>query len=143
MMIRSSCCITIEARKLPTYDGFSVVDDFLRKLKSVVPEQQWFDALKWALHATPTRWCGTNEGNFMDWHGCRRMMHLQLGKPQLRMKVSQQEWNNLCAQLFLMGTNICCTICTSTPQPRNRKLEQITVAGKAMRTTNFPLGGIQ
>lgn len=29
MMIRSLCCIIIEARELPTYDGLSAVDEFL------------------------------------------------------------------------------------------------------------------
>lgn len=38
-----------------------MVDEFLRKFESVVPEQQWFDALKWALRVTPTRWWGTHQ----------------------------------------------------------------------------------
>lgn len=42
-----------------------------------------------------------------------------------------------------MGTDTCYTTHTSTPQPHNRKLEQIIVTGKAMRTTNFPHGIIQ
>jgi len=54
----------IEARELPTYDGLTEVDEFLSKFKSVVLEKQWFDALKWALHATPARWWGTHQENF-------------------------------------------------------------------------------
>ena len=39
MMIKSLCCVKIEAMELPTYDGLSAVDEFLRKLESGVPEQ--------------------------------------------------------------------------------------------------------
>ena len=52
MMIRSLRCVTIEARELSTYDGLTMVDEFLSKSESAVPGQQRFDALKWALHAT-------------------------------------------------------------------------------------------
>ena len=45
-------CVTIEARELPTYDGFLAVDEILRKFESVVLEEQRFDALQWALGAT-------------------------------------------------------------------------------------------
>ncbi len=76
MMVRSLCCITIEVRELPTYDGLIAVDEFLSKFESVVREQQRFDALKWVLHITPTRWWGTHQGNFEDWRSCRRMMQL-------------------------------------------------------------------
>jgi len=46
--------VTTEARELPTYDGLTAVDEFIRKFESTVLEQQQFNALKWALHATPT-----------------------------------------------------------------------------------------
>jgi len=61
MMIRSLCCMTTMARELPTYDGLTAMDEFLRKFESTVPEHQWFDALKWALHVMPTRWWGMLE----------------------------------------------------------------------------------
>jgi len=83
MMIRSLRCVTTEARELPTYDRLIVVDEFMSKFESAVPEQQWFDALKWALRTTPTRWWGTHQGTFEDSCRCRRMMHLRFGKPQL------------------------------------------------------------
>ena len=60
MMTRSLHCVTIEARELPTYDGLTIVDEFLSKFESIVPEQQQLDALKWALRATPARWRGTH-----------------------------------------------------------------------------------
>lgn len=56
MMVRSLCCTTMEAREMLTYDGLTKVDEFLRKFESRVLEQQRFDALKWALCATPARW---------------------------------------------------------------------------------------
>lgn len=83
MMGRSLHCVTIEVRELLKYDGLIVVDEFLRKFESAIPEQQWFDALKRALRATPTRWWGTHQGNFEHWCGCRRMMRLWFGSPQL------------------------------------------------------------
>ena len=46
MMIKSLCCVKIEARELLTYDGLSVVDEFMSKFENAVPEQQQFDALK-------------------------------------------------------------------------------------------------
>jgi len=72
-----------EARELHTYDGLTTMVEFLRKIESVVLEQQRFDALKWALRATLARWWGTHQGNFEDWNECRRRMHLRFGKPQL------------------------------------------------------------
>jgi len=38
MMFISLRCMTTEEREMPTYDGLSVVDEFLRKFESVVPE---------------------------------------------------------------------------------------------------------
>jgi len=66
MMIRSLCCVTIEAWELPTYDGLTMVDEFLSKFESVVLKQQRLDALKWALRTTPTRWWSTHQGKFED-----------------------------------------------------------------------------
>lgn len=34
MMVRSLSCVTTEARELPTYDGFIVVDEFLKNFKA-------------------------------------------------------------------------------------------------------------
>ena len=70
MMVRSLCFMTTEARDLPMYDGLSTMDEFLNKFESAVPEQQWFDALKWALCATLARWLGTHRRSFEDWCGC-------------------------------------------------------------------------
>jgi len=59
--------IKAQDRELPVYDELTIVNEFVEKFESTVPEYQWFDALKWALHATPTRWWGTHEGAFVDW----------------------------------------------------------------------------
>jgi len=82
MMIKSLHCVKIKVRELSTYDGLTMVDEFLRKFKNAVLEQQRFNALKWALHATPPQWWGTHQGTFEDWHGCRRRMFLHFRKPQ-------------------------------------------------------------
>lgn len=66
MMVRSLCSVTIEVRDLPMYDGLTALDEFLNKFESAVPEQQWFDALKWALRAMPTKWWGTHQRSFED-----------------------------------------------------------------------------
>jgi len=58
------------------YDGLIVRDEFLNKFESAVPEQQLFDALKWALHTTPARWWGMHQRSFEYWWRSRRMMHL-------------------------------------------------------------------
>jgi len=76
--------MTIEVRDLPMYDGLTEVDDFLNKFESEVLEQQRFDALKWALRATPTRWWGIHQRSFEDLHECRRMMLMHFGKAQFR-----------------------------------------------------------
>jgi len=75
------------------------VDEFLRKVESVVPEQQQFDALKWALHATPTQWWGTHQGNFEDWCGSKRIMHVHFGKPQIRLVDKYVERDDPCTHL--------------------------------------------
>jgi len=66
MMVRSLHCVTTEARDFPTYDGLIAMDEFLNKLESVVQEQQWFNALKWALRATLARWWGMHQRSFED-----------------------------------------------------------------------------
>lgn len=48
------------------YDGLTKVDEFLNEFESEVPEQQRFDALKWALHTTPARWWGMHQQSFGD-----------------------------------------------------------------------------
>lgn len=85
MLVRSLHCMTTEVRSLPMYDGLTVVDGFLEKFEREVSEQQCFDALKWAMHATPARWRGTHQRSFEDWRRCRRMMRLPFGKLQMRL----------------------------------------------------------
>ena len=46
------------------YEGLNKVDEFLNKNEIEVPEQQRFDALKWALHAKPVRWWGMHQRSF-------------------------------------------------------------------------------
>ena len=77
------------------YDGFSEVDDFLKKFEKEVTEQQRFDALKWALRAMLARWWGTHHRSFEDWCECRRMVLMRFGKPQMRMKVKYDGRNSL------------------------------------------------
>lgn len=43
------------------------------------------NALKWAVHVTPTRWWGTHQRSFEDWRRCRRMMRLRFGKPHIQL----------------------------------------------------------
>lgn len=38
MMIRSLWCVMIEVSELPTYDGLSEMDEFLRKFESAIPK---------------------------------------------------------------------------------------------------------
>jgi len=67
------------------YVGLTVVDEFLTKFESVIPEHQMFDALKWALRTMPVCWLGTHEGTFEYWRDCRRMMQIRFGKPKLQI----------------------------------------------------------
>jgi len=62
------------------YVGLTEVGIFLTKFENTVPEHQLFNALKWALHATPARWWGTHKGTFEDWHDYKRMMQIRFGK---------------------------------------------------------------
>lgn len=50
------------------YYELTVVDEFVNKFESTVPEQQQFDALKWELCATTAKWWGTHDKIFEDWH---------------------------------------------------------------------------
>ena len=83
MMTRLLRYVETEVRDLPTYDRLSEVDDFLNRFEREVPEQQRFEALKWVLHATPTRCWGMCQESFEDWCKCRRMMLMWFGKPQM------------------------------------------------------------
>lgn len=83
MMTKSLYCVRAQDRELPTYDGLATIDEFLTKFEIAVPKHQRFDALRWALRAMLARWWGTHEGTFNDWHGCRRMMKIRFGKPEL------------------------------------------------------------
>lgn len=74
-----------EVRNLPTYDGMNDVDIFLDAFEREVPQKQRFQALDWALHATPSRWWGTHKGSFDDWRECRNMMRTRFRKPKVRM----------------------------------------------------------
>lgn len=85
MMTKLVHFVTAQDRDLPTYDGLTVVDEFLNKFESAVPEHQRFDALKWALRVTPMRWWGTHQGDFENWRGYRRMKQLRFGKPEPRI----------------------------------------------------------
>ena len=55
MMTRSLHCVSSEVRNLPTYDGLNDVYVFLDAFEREVPKKQHFQALEWALCATPTR----------------------------------------------------------------------------------------
>lgn len=80
MMTRSLCCVSIEMRNLPTYNGLGEVYAFLDQFEREVLEKQRFKILNWVLRATPTRWCGAHKGNIDDWRACRRMIRTQFGK---------------------------------------------------------------
>ena len=85
MMTWSLLYVLSEVRNIPTYDGFNEVDIFLDAFEREVPEKQCFQALDWALCATPTRWWGTHKGSFDDWCECRRMMRARFGKPKMQL----------------------------------------------------------
>ena len=85
MMTRSLRYVSTKVRDLPTYDGLSEVDTLLNKFEREVPEKKRFQALDWVLCATPARWWGTHKGSFDDWRECRGMMHIQYGKPRVRL----------------------------------------------------------
>lgn len=83
MVTKSLYYVRIQDRKFPTYDGMTIIVEFLTKFEIVVLEHQWFDTLRWVLHATPARWWGTHEGTFKDWRGYRCMMKIRFGKLEL------------------------------------------------------------
>lgn len=81
------------------YDGLKIVEKFLTKFESMVPEHQRFDALKWALRATPAHWWGTHEGTFEDWHDYKQMMHIRFGKLKLQITKKYDGCNDPCMHL--------------------------------------------
>jgi len=83
MMTQLLHCVSSEVRNLHTYDGLNEVDVFLDAFEREVLEKQRFQALDWALRATPVRWWGTHKGSFDDWHGSRRMMRTRFEKPKM------------------------------------------------------------
>lgn len=83
MMVKSLRCVTTEVRDLPMYNRLTAVDEFLNNFEREVLEKQHFDALKWALRATPARWWGVHQRRFEDWYGCKRIMCRRFGKLQM------------------------------------------------------------
>jgi len=67
MLTKSVYYLKAQDCELPVYDRLKIVNEFLEKFESAIPEYQQFDALKWALRVTPVRWWGTHEGTFIDW----------------------------------------------------------------------------
>jgi len=61
------------------------VDIFLDAFEREVSKKNPFQALDWALHATPVRWWGMHKDNFGDWHEYRRMMRIHFGQPKVWM----------------------------------------------------------
>lgn len=85
MMMQYLYFFKVQNRELSMYDRLTVVEDFLDKFKSVVPEYQWFDAIKLSFHATPARWWDNHVGTFEDWQSYRCMMQIRFRKPKLRI----------------------------------------------------------
>ena len=85
MMIWSLCCVSSEVRNLAYYDGLTNVDHFLDEFEREVPEKHRFQALDWALRATPARWWGTFKDYFNDWCVYKKMIRVRFGHPQVRL----------------------------------------------------------
>lgn len=85
MMTKLLRYISPTVRNQHHYDGLTDVDLFLDTFEREVPENHRFQALDWALRATPARWWGTHEDNFEDWHEYRRMMRICFGHPKVRL----------------------------------------------------------
>lgn len=99
MMTRSLRFLSKEVRDLATYDGLGELDGFLDRFEREVSEKQRFEALKWALCATPMRWWGMHQGSIEDWHECKRMMHMCFGKPKMRLIDKYNVQDYLCMHL--------------------------------------------
>ena len=54
MLTKSVYCVKSQDCELPMYDGLTIVNEFVEKFESAIPEYQRFDALKWALYVTST-----------------------------------------------------------------------------------------
>lgn len=66
MMNQSLRCVSSEVRNLPYYDDLIDVDHFLDAFEREVLEKNRFQALDWALCATPARWWGMHKDSFDD-----------------------------------------------------------------------------
>jgi len=93
MMTKSLRCVSSEVRNLTHYDGLTDVDCFLDVFEREVPEKHRFQALDWALYATPTRRWGTHKDSFEDWCEYRRMMRISFGHPKVRL-TEKYDWRN-------------------------------------------------
>lgn len=49
MMTKSLCCVSLEVRNLPYYDGLTYVDKFMDAFERQVPEKHHFQALDLVL----------------------------------------------------------------------------------------------
>lgn len=83
MMTKSLCCISLEVRSFPCYDGLTDVDNFLDAFEREVLEKHHFQALDLALCNIPVRWWGMHKGSFNEWREYKRIMRLQLSHPKV------------------------------------------------------------
>lgn len=81
MMAKSLCCVFLEVRNLPYYDGLTDVDNVLNAFEREVPQEHPFQALDWELPATCVRWWGTHKDSFDDWRMYKKMMRVWFGHP--------------------------------------------------------------
>ena len=86
MVTKSLYFVRAQDHKFPTYDGLTIIDEFLTKFEIAILEHQWFNAMRWALCVTPVRWWGTHEGTFEYWCAYRRMMKIRFWKPKLHLR---------------------------------------------------------
>ena len=71
------CCISLEVRDPPYFDGSHSIKEFLQAFEAEVPKGRRLWALKLAMCGTPPRWWEMHEEAFQDWEECRDMMILR------------------------------------------------------------------
>lgn len=80
--------------EVPTFDGLSDIQEFLRKYEAQVSFSQRLKTLDVALRSTPARWWTAHKRNIATWETYHRLLVIKFGKDVGGMNYKYDEQND-------------------------------------------------
>lgn len=66
-----------EVSTVPTFDGLSDIQLFLKQYEEQIPLEKRLEVLDIALRATPARWWAAHKNTISSWSTCQRLMGIR------------------------------------------------------------------